>query len=96
MKRVSYIGKHVAIIAYLSCSHLLLDHAVLRVRVLDVVPVEAGPVEHGLEVAQGDPAQRLAHACHEGCGGSKHDNMIFHILLPMLVMKGVADLNMTT
>ncbi len=47
------------------CPHLLFHHAVLRIRVLDVVAVKAWPVEHRLEVPQRDPAQGLAHTRHE-------------------------------
>ena len=50
----------------INAAHLLLDHAVLGVRVLDVVSEEAGPIEHSLEVPQRDPTQRLAHTRHEG------------------------------
>ena len=49
-----------------SLSYLFLDHPELLVHRLEVVPVEPGPVEGGLEVPEGEAADGLLDAGHEG------------------------------
>ncbi len=65
------------ILYWIYSSHLLFDHAVLCVGVFDVVAVEAGPVEHRLEVTQCDSSQRLTHACHEGGRRSRITKILY-------------------
>ena len=46
-------------------THLLLDHAELLIDRLEVEPIEAGPVEEGLEISEGDVSDLLVDARHE-------------------------------
>ena len=54
-------------------THLFFNHAILCIRILDVVPVKPRPVKHRLEIPQGHLPNRLPNAGHERGGWPWHE-----------------------